>query len=63
MQRRSVDLPEPEGPMMQTTSAFGHRQRNALQHLDLAERLVHVADIDDGCEAGLEVSDTGALNR
>ena len=52
MQRSSVDLPEPEGPMMQTTPPLGTDSRNSLQHLDLAERLVDVADIDNGFGAG-----------
>ena len=47
MQRSSVDLPEPDGPMMQTTSPLRDVERDALQHLDGAERLVHVLERDD----------------
>ena len=47
MQRSSVDLPDPEGPMMQIDLALADVERDALQHLDRAERLVHVADGDD----------------
>ena len=47
MQRSSVDLPEPDGPMMHTASPRSHRERDAAQHLDRAERLVHVDEADD----------------
>ena len=51
MQRSSVDLPEPDGPMMHTASPLRDRERDAAQHLDRAERLVHVGEPDDrgGC--------------
>ena len=43
MQRMKVVLPEPDGPMMQTVSPFVDLERDALQHLELAEALVDVA--------------------
>ena len=42
MQRRNVDLPEPLEPRIEMTSPSLARQRNALQHLERAERLVDV---------------------
>jgi hypothetical protein len=45
--RSSVDLPDPEGPMMQMTSPFHDAERDACQYLDLAECLVHVIETDD----------------
>ena len=44
MQRRSVDLPEPDGPMTQITSPFITSSETPLEHGDGAERLVHVGD-------------------
>ena len=43
MQRRNVDLPEPEGPRITTTSPGHDIQVDALQHLQLAEGLMDVA--------------------
>ena len=37
MQRRSVDLPEPEAPMRQTTSCSAMDEIDALEHLQLTE--------------------------
>ena len=39
MQRRKVDLPEPDGPTMQTTSPRLHFQIDALQHLEAPKLL------------------------
>ena len=45
-QRSSVDLPDPDGPMTQTTSPRVDRQVDAAQHLEVAEGLVQAADLD-----------------
>ena len=44
MQRSSVDLPEPDAPIRQTTSCSATVEVDAAQHLVLAERLVHALD-------------------
>ena len=44
--RSSVDLPDPDGPMMHTTSPSAHREVDALQHLQVAERLAQLGDLD-----------------
>ena len=44
MQRRSVLLPEPELPIMEITSPLCADERDALEHLERAERLVEVGD-------------------
>ena len=50
MQRSSVLLPEPLAPIMLTTLAAVHVERDALQHLERAELLVNVDDPDrTGC--------------
>ena len=46
MQRRSVDLPEPDGPIRATAEPLRHLERDALQHLQRPERLPQVADLD-----------------
>ena len=46
MQRRKVDLPEPEAPMMQTTLPGADLEVDALQHLDAAVALVDAAGDD-----------------
>ena len=38
MQRRNVVLPEPDGPMISTTSRAVHVKRYALEHLEGSER-------------------------
>ena len=38
----NVVLPEPDGPMMQTVSPLLDVERDALEHLEAAEALVHV---------------------
>ncbi len=57
MARHSVDLPEPEGPITTTTSpladhhedlALAHGQAHVLEHMQVAEMLVHMAKLDDG---------------
>ena len=45
-QRSSVDLPEPEAPIRQTTSCSATLEVDPAQHLVLAERLVHALDRD-----------------
>ena len=42
MQRSSVDLPEPLGPITQTTSPRFDVDVDAAQHLELAEALADV---------------------
>ena len=42
MQRMKVVLPEPDAPMMQTTSRCVDLERDALEHLQSAEALVDV---------------------
>ena len=53
----SVDLPQPEWPMMETYSPFSMRDRDVGQHLGLlraaAEGLVDVIDLQIGHVAGL----------
>ena len=44
MQRSSVDLPEPEAPIRQTTSCSADREVDAAQDLQVAERLVQALD-------------------
>ena len=51
MQRSSVDLPAPEGPIMQTTLPGRHIEVDAFQHLDAAEALVQAVDLDHGGRA------------
>ena len=46
MQRISVDLPEPDGPMTTTTSCSADREVDILQRLEVAEPLVDVLDGD-----------------
>ena len=46
MQRRKVDLPEPDGPRMHMHLAGLHLERDALQHLEAAEALVHALGLD-----------------
>ena len=46
MQRRNVDLPEPDGPSRHMTSLRLHLERDALQHLEAAEALVHRLGLD-----------------
>ena len=41
-QRRSVDFPEPDGPMITFTCAGLDLERDAAQHLEVAVALVHV---------------------
>ena len=43
-QRSSVDFPEPDAPIRQTTSCSATRQVDAAQHLDVPEGLVHALD-------------------
>ena len=38
MQRRIVDLPEPDGPMIETASPLSHVEVDALEHLGLRRR-------------------------
>ena len=45
-QRSSVDLPEPDGPMMQITSPFITSIEMPLSTSSAAERLVHVLEAD-----------------
>ncbi len=47
MQRRIVDLPEPEAPISATDSCSATLEVDALQHLELAERLGDAAQLDD----------------
>ncbi len=47
MQRSSVDLPQPDGPMRHTTWCSSTREVDAAQHLVVAEALVHVAQLDE----------------
>ena len=42
--RHSVDLPEPEGPMTTTTSPRLHVEVDVLEHVQLAEPLVHAVE-------------------
>ena len=44
MQRSSVDLPEPDDPMRQTTSCSATVEVDAAQDLEVAERLVQALD-------------------
>ena len=44
MQRRSVDLPDPDAPMRQTTSCSATHEVDPAQDLELAERLVQALD-------------------
>ena len=53
MQRRKVDLPEPDGPMMQTISPRRDLEVDALQHLEPAEALVDVDRADDRAASAL----------
>ena len=46
-QRRKVDLPEPEAPMMVTTSPGIDGQVDALEHLERAEALTQALDADE----------------
>ena len=48
MQRSSVDLPEPEGPMMQTVSPRRNGQPDVLQHGEGAEGFLDALDHDHG---------------
>ena len=48
MQRRSVDLPEPGRADQRDRLVLGDLQVDALQDLELAERLGDAADLDDG---------------
>ena len=41
MQRRNVDLPEPDGPTRHSTSPRADLERDALEHLQRAEALAH----------------------
>ncbi len=47
MQRSSVLLPEPDLPMMATTSPRPISDRDAFQHLDRAEALAHVLNANE----------------
>ena len=47
MQRSSVDLPEPDAPIRQTTSCAATVEVDLVQHLDLAEALGDVLDRDE----------------
>ena len=49
MQRSSVDLPEPLGPITQTTSPLVDVEVDAAEHLEVAEAL---ADVLRGCSIG-----------
>ncbi len=40
MQRRNVDLPEPDGPSRHITSPAGHLEVDPLENLEPAEALV-----------------------
>ena len=51
MQRSSVDLPEPEAPIRQTTSCAAMSRLDVRQHLVLAERLGDVLDLDEALVA------------
>ena len=53
MQRRSVDLPEPDAPIRQTTLCRSTLRSTCFEHLELAERLAHVLDRDEGPAAVL----------
>ena len=44
--RSSVDLPQPEGPTSTTNSPSIDVDADAVQHLDRAERLPNIADIN-----------------
>ena len=46
MQRRNVDLPEPDGPSRHITSPRATSSVIALQHLEAAEALVHAFGLD-----------------
>ena len=48
MQRSSVDLPEPEGPIRQVTLPGGDREVDVLQRVERAVELVDRADLDGG---------------
>ena len=52
MQRSSVDLPLPDGPMMQTTSPVATDRSMPLQHVQRAEMLVQPVDLDHRPRAG-----------
>ena len=56
MQRSSVDLPEPDGPMMQTTLALARPSSEMpFSTSTAAERLVDVVEDDDGFGGGAAV--------
>ena len=52
MQRRNVVLPEPDWPIRHTDLAAMDVERDALQHLDPAEALVHVHGVHDQLARG-----------
>ena len=47
MQRRSVDFPEPDAPIRQTTWCEIDREVDPVQHLELAEALGDVLERDE----------------
>ena len=55
MQRISVDFPDPDGPMIQTTSPFHHIKRDTFQHLKIAERLCGRPLMDTIGSSGVQV--------
>ena len=48
MQRRKVDLPDPEGPSRHMTSPRRDLEIDALQHLEAPEALVDAFGLDHG---------------
>ena len=53
MQRSSVLLPEPLGPITQTTYPFGDLEVDAAQHLEVAEALVHALESSSIVRSGM----------
>ena len=51
-QRSSVDLPEPDGPMTNTSSRSATVEIDALQDMQRAEMLVDAARFQDGTAHG-----------
>ena len=46
MQRRNVDLPDPDGPSMHMTSAALDLERDPLEHFQASEALVDALGLD-----------------
>ena len=51
-QRSSVDLPEPEGPMITMHVALAHAQVHPPQHVEIAEPLVDTLEPDEVAARG-----------